>query len=139
MEPLNYQGLIPQADPFVLVDKLIEYNEIKVVSTFVVPEQHYLVSSGTLTAYGLMENMAQTAAMMSGYESKIKGEAPPIGFIGSIEQGKIVHLPTVGSELVTTLQLQTKIMNVLVVTAEVKLEDEIQASCKMKIVIMDQL
>ena len=58
----NILDLIPQRYPMVMIDSLVSYNEKQVVSQLTIREDNIFINSMGLTASGMMENMAQTAA-----------------------------------------------------------------------------
>ena len=62
------QNLIPQKTPFVMVDKLLFFSNEKVVSGFTIPQDHLFTSDNFFTAPGLIEHMAQTVALHTGYQ-----------------------------------------------------------------------
>ncbi len=129
--------LIPQREPFVLVDRLADWNEEAVKTEFVVKEGHVLVKNGKLIEAGLAENMAQTAAAGAGYELLKNGGAVKLGFIGAISKLKVFFLPEVDSKLTTTVKIEHRVMNVTVVSCEVECSGETAASCGMKIFLID--
>ena len=127
--------LIPQRDPFVLIDELIEHNEDKTRSSFYIDQDHYLVENGSLSIYGLTENMAQTAAARSGYAAFISKEEPQLGFIGAISKLTVINLPAVGERIETKVNEVASFGSVSLVKAEVFMHSDLIASCEMKIAI----
>lgn len=137
MTEINILDLIPQRSPFVLVDRLYSVTEDSCTSTFNIDNNHILVDNNSLSAYGLLENMAQTAALLSGYEAYMTGTKPLTGFIGSVSKAQIVELPRIGAQIQTTVTRTTQIMNVIVIEASVFCKEKIMANCTMKIVLMN--
>lgn len=129
----NLIDLIPQKPPFVLVSTLLEVSEEHSVTSFVFDQNHVLCENGKLTSGGVMENIAQTAAAKTGYQSFMKGKKVPIGFIGDVRDFVCIRLPEVGEELITEVRITNKIFDVTIITGTVKLNGEQIASCKMKI------
>lgn len=130
---------IPQRDPMVLVHQLLEFSENKVVSGFEVEENHILVSNGFLTEAGLLENMAQTAALGKGYEFALKNEKPPLGFIGAVKSFKVARLPKIGSQIKTHLELKHEVLNASIVNTKIMENEEEIASCELKIFINPEI
>ena len=62
------QNLIPQKDPFVMVDKLLFFSENKVVSGLLVSEENIFSKHQIFTEPGIIEHMAQTVALYTGYQ-----------------------------------------------------------------------
>ena len=131
--PHNSEGLIPQKHPFVLVDELISYTNNISICKFVISEKHPLVNDGVLSEGGLIENIAQTAAAGNGYSAKEIGLEVPKGFIAGIKNIKIFRLPSVGSTLKTVVSPENRVMDFNLIKGEVFLNDELIASCNMKI------
>lgn len=134
--------LIPQKDPFVMIDKLLGFEENLVISGLRITKDNILASNGYLTEGGVIENMAQSIALHRGYRGYINrgsGDAKPqTGFIGSIKHATIYSLPSVGSELITTVKIVAEIMKVSLVEIEVKdAEGTLIASSEMKTIIVD--
>ncbi|MHA7057000.1 hypothetical protein ACWGOQ_0007265 [Aquimarina sp. M1] len=133
--------LIPQKDPFVMIDKLIHFDTEKVISGLKVTSDNLLSTDGYFTEGGLIENMAQSIALHRGYRGYInrgKDQKPKTGFIGSIKYATIYTLPKVGTELITTVEIIAEIMQVSLVKIEVKdIEGISIASSEMKTIIVD--
>ena len=134
--------MIPQKDPFVMIDKLLYFDAEKVVSGFKVTSDNILTSpDGYFTEGGLIENMAQSIALHRGYRGYInrgKDEKPKTGFIGSIKHATINSLPKAGTELTTTVEIVAEIMMVSLVNITVQDEEgNIVATSEMKTIIVD--
>jgi len=133
--------LIPQKDPFVMIDKLLYFDTEKVVSGLKVTSDNILTSDEYFTEGGLIENMAQSIALHRGYRGYVnrgKDEKPKTGFIGSIKHATIHSLPKIGTELITTVEIIAEIMQVSLVEIRVNDEDgNLIASSEMKTIIVD--
>lgn len=132
------EQLIPQRPPFVLVDGIIEHTHDKTISTFTIPDDHILVEEGMLSSYGLIEHMAQSAALRSGYEAHQKKEQPKTGFIGTISNAIIHQLPPVESTITTMVHQTSQILNFIVIDCKAYMKETLLAECSMKIVLMDE-
>jgi len=62
----------------------------------------------------------------------------PIGFIGSVDKLKINFRPSAGNFIETEITVTHKVMSVTVVDCISKVKENIVATCKMKIFIVDQ-
>jgi len=129
------KNLIPQRDPFVMVDKLFYFSENKVVSGFSTTNDNLFSFQSFFTASGLVENMAQTVALFTGYQFFLKKEEAPTGYIGAIKKVEIVELPKIGEELITTVNILHEIMGVTLVNSQVECNGKIIASSEMKTVL----
>ena len=119
-----------------MVDKLFYTDETITRTGFTVKEENIFFENGYFKEPGIIEHIAQTAALRAGYYYKTRNEPPPIGFIGAIKNLTINFLPKAG-ELVTEIKVETEIMNATVITAQVRQNDNIVAEGEMKIFIMD--
>ncbi|MDT7828585.1 hypothetical protein RQM65_07910 [Pricia sp. S334] len=126
------ESLIPQKRPFVMVDTLAEYGEHHVVSHFTVTADHILVSKSRFSAPGLIENMAQTIALHTGYKFHLLRQPAPTGYIGAIKKAEIFQLPMVSETLVTRVEILHDIMGVSLVRAKVECEGALMASSELK-------
>ncbi len=132
----NFIGkLIPQRAPFVMVDKLLHFEESKVVAGLTISGDNIFTLNNIFTAPGLIEHMAQTVALYTGYRFYLKEEDAPVGYIGAIKKAEIFELPSIGKELKTTVNILHDIMGVTLVTAETECEGKVIASSEMKTVL----
>ncbi|NGX83290.1 hypothetical protein [Aequorivita sp. KMM 9714] len=127
--------LIPQKAPFVMVDKLLHFEENKVVAGFTISEENIFTQNKKFTAPGLIEHMAQSVALYTGYQYHLKNEEAPIGYIGAIKKAEIFKLPEVGAELKTTVNILHDIMGVTLVNVETECDGKVIASSEMKTVL----
>lgn len=128
-------GLIPQRKPMVMVDKLLYYSEKKIVSGFKVTQTSILATEKYFTAPGLIENMAQTIALHTGYKFFLMKKPAPTGYIGAIKKAEIFELPSISQELVTTVEILHDIMGVTMVEAKVECNGRVLATSEMKTVL----
>lgn len=127
--------LIPQKEPFVMVDKLLHFEEKKVVAGLTVSKENILAEHYVLSAPGLIEHMAQTVALYTGYQFFLREEKPPVGYIGAIKKAEIFELPPVGKELKTTVNILHDIMGVTLVNVETECDGKLIATSEMKTVL----
>ena len=131
---------IPQRSPMVMIDKLFFSDADKCITGLHISEDNIFCRNGLFREPGLIENMAQTAAVQAGYNSSLKSEQgiykeAPIGFIGAIKDLKIHFLPAVNSEIVTEIKITHQIFDATVVNASVSSNGEKVAECELKIFI----
>jgi len=127
--------LIPQKAPFVMVDSLLHFEEKKVIAGLTISEENIFTQNNKFTAPRLIEHMAQSVALYTGYQFFLKKEAAPTGYIGAIKKAEIFELPSVGKELKTTVIILHDIMGVTLVTAETQCDGKIIAFSEMKTVL----
>jgi len=141
LEPseIDILKLIPQQPPFVMVDRLLFTVHETTKTTLTVREDNIFVDDGVFSEAGLIENVAQTCAARMGNFKNEEGEnRVKIGFIGVIRNMEIIRLPKVGETIVTQVDLIDEVFQISLVKATVSIEDEIIATCEMKISITDK-
>jgi len=131
--------LIPQKAPFVMVDTLLHFSSNEVVSNFKIIESNLFFQNNNLLESGLVENMAQTVALHTGYGYFLKNEVAPTGYIGSIKSVEIHKLPTINETITTKVTILHEFMGVTMVSIHVydSANEEIARS-EMKTVIANQ-
>jgi hypothetical protein len=125
--------LIPQKHPFVMVGKLLHVDEILTRSSFVIKSDNLFVINGFFQEAGLMENIAQTAALRAGYLAISVNKTVANGYIGSVKNFEVLQLPQINDELLTEISIENRIFNVTVLTGKIWLNTTLIASCEMKV------
>lgn len=128
---------LPQRPPFVMVSTLQQCDEEKAVTGFVITENELFVQDGFLKEPALVENIAQTAAARMGYICRQKNEAVPVGYIGAVQNLIIKKLPTPGQTITTTVTVKLQVMNATIIEGVIHLNNELIASCEMKIFVAE--
>ncbi len=79
----DVSSLVPHDAPMILIDQLIDVDESSVhCQVFVTDKsQFFEAGSKSVGAWVGIEYMAQTVSAWSGYQSYMKGECSPIGFL----------------------------------------------------------
>ncbi|RLD50380.1 MAG: 3-hydroxyacyl-ACP dehydratase [Bacteroidetes bacterium] len=131
------KSLLPQAPPMLMIDTLMSSYTKKTVTKLTIKEDNIFVSEDLFREPGIIENMAQTAAVRAGYEAKISDEKVKIGFIGNIKNLNIYALPKVNDTLQTILTPLSDIGNISSVKTEIFLNAEKIAECSMTIILRD--
>ncbi len=127
--------LIPQKAPFVMVDELLKYSETRVTSSLTVTESNIFTKNNIFTEPGLIEHMAQTVALHTGYKYYLQNKPSPTGYIGSIKSIEILNLPQLKDTLITTASILHEIMGVTLVAIDVTLNGKSIAKGEMKTVV----
>ena len=128
---------IPQRPPIVLISRMYQSDDTTVITGFDITEEHIFTQKGQLTESGIVENMAQTAASKAGYIAVTNNTKPAVGFIGNIKDLIIHKLPESGNELLTEVVTKTQVMNVSIVEAKSYCNNELIATCEMKIFLQE--
>ena len=139
MQPItNIKNLIPQQAPFIMVDTLRSHSKSEAISSLTIQKDSLFLETNKFNEAGLVENMAQTVALHTGYEYFLKGMDAPTGYIGAIKNIEIFKLPLLNQTIFTEVQILQEFNGVTLV--EIKVVDEQKeqiASCQMKTVITD--
>ena len=129
------ENLLPQKFPFVMVDKMYDYTETSLVSGFTIQNDNIFFCNGTLVESGLIEHMAQSVALHTGYQFFLKKETAPTGYIGSIKEVEIRKLPKLNDEIKTAITILQEFGGITLVDVVTKLNDVEIASSQMKTVL----
>ncbi|MCJ1806702.1 hypothetical protein MRP92_07210 [Flavobacterium covae] len=131
------ENLIPQKFPFVMIDKLIAYEEGSVIAGLTVTIDNIFASNAIFQESGLIEHMAQSVAIYTGYQYFLKNEPAPTGYIGSINGINIIKLPEINDQITTQVVVLHEFMGVTLVEINSSVNGKIIATGKMKTVIAE--
>jgi predicted hotdog family 3-hydroxylacyl-ACP dehydratase len=129
------ETLIPQRFPFVMVDKLYSYSETELVSGFTVPNDAIFLEDGNFTESGIIEHMAQSIALHTGYQFFLRNMQAPTGYIGSVKDIRINKLPKLNDKITTTVYILQEFAGITLVDVSTKLDGEEIAKGQMKTVL----
>jgi predicted hotdog family 3-hydroxylacyl-ACP dehydratase len=137
-EKIDIHELLPQQEPFVMVGKLLHYDNERTVTSTEIAESNIFVDCGVFTASGVIENIAQTCATRIGYINKyILKKGIQLGFIGAIRNLTLERCPKVGETIETTILTIEEVFGMTLVSATVKVGEEIIAQSDMKIAVSE--
>lgn len=138
LRAIDVHDLLPQREPFVAVGYLTAYGERSFATETTVTAQNIFVDNGTLSAYGLIENIAQTCAARIGYTNKyILRQGIRIGYIGAIRAFSVERLPHIGETIVTRVEVIEELFGMTLAHATVAIGSETIAETEMKMAIKD--
>jgi len=126
-------ALIPQRKPMVMLDTFYEGTDTEALTGLTVQADNLFCNGRRLTEPGLIEHIAQSASALAGYTAWRNHQPAPTGYIGEVRKCRIFRLPEVGEQLRTSVSIISEVMNVSLLSAETKSEDNLIASCQMKI------
>ena len=129
------EDLLPQKFPFVMVDKMFSFTETTIVTGLEVKSDNIFFADGKFQEPGLVEHMAQSVALHTGYEFYLRKETAPTGYIGSISGIEIKQLPGLGDEIQSTVTILQEFGGITMVEIQTTLNGEIVASGQMKTVL----
>lgn len=134
-DPKVVENLIPQKPPFVMVDALLEYSENKIQSGLLLSEENIFVKNQVFQEAGIIEHMAQSVALYTGYQYYLKNQKAPTGYIGSIKKADIFQLPVTGQHLTSKVKVLQEFAGVTLVEISTSSNGEPIANAQMKTVI----
>lgn len=129
------EALIPQKHPFVMVDKLLSFSENNLTAGIAVNPSNIFVKNNQFQESGIIEHMAQSVALYTGYQYFLKNETPPTGYIGSVKNAEIFSLPQAGDELETHVKVLQEFAGVTLVNIVTFSNGKEIATAQMKTVI----
>jgi len=129
------KDLIPQKAPFVMVNELIAYTEENLQARFTIHADNIFVYKNHFQESGIIEHMAQSVALHTGYQFYLIKKPAPTGYLGSIKNIVISRLPKLDEVLYTKVSILQEFMGITLVEIEVKINDEIIAKGQMKTVL----
>ena len=127
-------ALIPQKAPIVMVDTLYECLPEKAVAGLTIRADNMFCEDGLFREPGIIEHIAQSAALKAGYEQRSNNNPPAIGYIGSVKNFVLHFLPRTGNRLTTTITVLHVVGNISVLHGKVECEGKTVAECEMKVV-----
>lgn len=127
---LNY---IPQRQPMVMVHHLEEATDDYAVTEFSIEQGNPFIDKDRFIEPGMVENIAQTAAVHIGYQCAKKNIPIPIGYIAAIKDLKVLSLPALNTSIRTSVKIVNKVLDITVVQGSVMQNGESLCSCEMRI------
>ena len=128
-------NLLPQKFPFVMVDRLFSYSETSLVAGLKIENDNIFLEENTFLEAGLIEHMAQSVALHTGYQFFLKNEIAPTGYIGSIKDIEIKKLPQTNDTIQSTITILQEFGGITLVDIVTFLNNEEIASGQMKTVL----
>lgn len=129
----NILQYIPQRPPMVMVDAVLEATEKKIKGTFTIKKDNIFVENNLFSESGLIEHVAQVAAAGLGYNQISKNLPVQLGFIAAIKTLEIHSLPSVGSQLVSIVEVVNEVMDVTIVKAQASDGEKLLVECELRI------
>ena len=129
------ENLLPQKFPFVMVDKMYSFTETSLISGLKIQNDNIFFQNDIFLESGLIEHMAQSVALHTGYQFYLKQEPAPTGYIGSIKNVEIKVLPKLHDEIQTTVSILQEFGGITLVDIVTKLNNIEIATGQMKTVL----
>lgn len=132
----DIHGILPQQDPFVMVDTLVHFEMMSSTTETTVRESNIFVDGGFLSPCGMMENIAQTCAARIGFYNKyILHKDVQVGYIGAIRDYRILGRAGVGSMITTTVDVLEEIFGMTLAEATIRCGGEVIATASIKLAV----
>lgn len=135
LEKEAVENLLPQKFPFVMVDSLFSYSETSLTAGLKIQKGNIFLKENTFLEAGLIEHMAQSVALHTGYQFFLKSEMAPTGYIGSIKDIAIKKLPEINDTIQSTITILQEFGGITLVDIVTYLNNEEIASGQMKTVL----
>lgn len=132
----DIKELIPQREPILVVDKLLDVEEDnKATTSYIITRNGFFIDdNGFMAEVGVIEHIAQSASAFAGYKVLEAGtNKPPIGYIGEVKKFTLHRLPHVGEELLTTITMGPEVEGVTILTGKTYIGREMVANTLLKI------
>lgn len=138
LNEIDVLTLLPQREPFVMIDHLTHCDQVRTTTTLEVREDNLFMEGDQLNPCAVVENIAQTCAARMGYLNKyVFREKVKLGFIGGIKNFCLQRPVVLGETLTTTIEVIEEVMQMILVNACVRVGDETIATAEMKIAQTD--
>lgn len=138
LRKIDVHDLLPQQEPFVMIDELVHFDQILTVTETLVRDDNLFVDNGQLSASGLMENIAQTCAARIGYVNKyILQKGIQLGFIGAVRNFEVRELPQTGDLITTQVEVKEEIFGMTLAEATIECGGKVLVSTEMKIAVKE--
>lgn len=134
LEKETVKNLLPQKFPFVMVDVMYSYTETSLISGLTIQNDNIFTENNIFLEAGLIEHMAQSVALHTGYQF-LKNETAPTGYIGSIKEIEIKKLPEINDSIQSEVTILQEFAGITLVNIVTKLNNEEIANGQMKTVL----
>jgi len=128
---------IPQRDPIVMVDCLydIDVENLTAKSGLTIQEENIFVKNNKLSYGGVIEHIAQSIALKSGYMGSLEGGNGKTskGYIAAVKNMIYQNNIRIGDKIVTEIKVITRFQQISVVDAKVRKDNDLMASAQIQI------
>ena len=129
----DIKRLIPQREPFIMVDGFEQRDSNSAVTTLSVCHNNYFIlPDDTMAETGLIEHLAQSCSALAGAQTK-DAEHPPVGLIGEVKRFKCYRRPRAGEQVKSTVTFGLTFGNVTLATGQAYVDEELIADINLKI------
>lgn len=125
--------LIPQRPPMLMVQRMLSCEDTKATTELDIVGDNIFVEDGCMEESGIIENIAQTAAVMQGWKFRNQADAAEIRYLCEIRNLTISQLPSVGETLKTTVEVKASAAGVIMVSCHSETASGVVADGTLKI------
>ncbi|TDU43439.1 hypothetical protein BXY82_0851 [Gelidibacter sediminis] len=133
----DLKKLLPHREPMMMVDSLLDFSEGRATVGFTIVKENIFVANNEFSETGLIEHMAQAAALYTGFKNLSNLQPVKEGFIASIKTLKIQHLPEVNSVLKTEVAIVNELMHLTTVNLSIFKDNIKIANADMNLVLKE--
>lgn len=130
--------LIPHRPPMVMVSGLLEVSDKDSLSELYIADNNLFLEGELFSEAGIIEHMAQTAALEFGFRGQDFNKIPQIGYIASISNCYIYKCPSKGDTLLTRCQIEYGSETLKKVNLTTEIRGETIATAKMTLLIKSE-
>ena len=143
MKGEDIKRLIPQREPFIMVDEFEERDGNSAATALsVCSDNYFILPDETLAETGLIEHLAQSCSALVGAQALSKdspsGEGvadAPVGLIGEVKHFKCFRRPQIGERVQSTITFGMTFGNVTLAKGQAFVDEEMIADINLKIFI----
>ena len=134
----DIKRLIPQREPFIMVDEIEAVDDTHAVTAFtVLHDTYFMLPDGTMSETGLIEHIAQSCSALMGCQALAQQlEKPPVGLIGEVKHFECQRRPQADEKVCTSIEFGFTFGNVTIATGESRVGEELIAKAQLKIFMM---
>jgi 3-hydroxyacyl-[acyl-carrier-protein] dehydratase len=131
----NIEQYIPQRPPMVMIDDLLEVSHTHAITRLQIRNENVFMERGCLAEPGMVENIAQTAAVQLGYQFKVKNIPVPIGYIAAVKNLQVYRMPEQNSLITTSIRIINQVLDVTVAEGKIEQDGVLCCTCEMRIFV----
>ena len=137
-QQIDIQKYLPHRVPMLMVDRIVELNPEKVVTSFKIERENIFLQGGRLSETGLIEHAAQTCSSILGQQFFIESDNKKvIGYITSIKQIELIKLPGQGDEVISRASLISMFGNICHIYCETFSNEELLLKTDINLLIQE--
>lgn len=135
--PLPAERFIPHRPPMRLVERLLSYDDAAgEVEAILAADSILIDADGTLDAVALVELLAQSYAVIKGYDDRLQGKEVSEGYLVGVRKMRVTGCAHAGERLLVRIRTVGSFEGFAVVEGEIENASEIIARGTLKLWIV---